>query len=471
MKIQYTRKSQSVRGRIILIIAALASYSAGCGAAPTELPATEVLQISSATPLSLPSGTSTSTATPILSTPVPGQTLTPSPQEYFVEISRNWRVAFFLKSTNQICAMNGDGSDRTCLALSDEIISQGYTGEYLDLSPDGTKVALATDCNIYIWRIGGYVTSLRNQPGCGSFRELKWSPDGNFIAYISEELYRTCLCQSFFGDVFVDSLDGKVHRALTTDLFGWSYDPDWSPDGRNITFAHTHVIPVTDSQDYPTILPEEIFVVSSDGNNAINFTNHSATDMKPHWSPDGKRIAFLSNRRGSELFDLYMMNSNGSAVHMVAELGMEDMWPYSSYPIIWLPDNRFILHNDTLYDTRTGKSEIIRLPFDSISASWLMTSEGIGSITPHCAEEWSQLRPGIQAVVAGGPNDPPNRVRSASSANADVIAQIYPGHTVRVVEGPVCANGLVFWKVESEAIPGGMGWTAEGDGKEYWLEP
>jgi hypothetical protein len=40
-----------------------------------------------------------------------------------------------------------------------------------------------------------------------------------------------------------------------------------------------------------------------------------------------------------------------------------------------------------------------------------------------------------------------------------------------VLEGPICADGLIFWKVENELIPGGAGWTAEGNGKEYWLEP
>jgi hypothetical protein len=28
-----------------------------------------------------------------------------------------------------------------------------------------------------------------------------------------------------------------------------------------------------------------------------------------------------------------------------------------------------------------------------------------------------------------------------------------------------------IWRVEKFTIPGGSGWTAEGDGKEYWLEP
>lgn len=39
------------------------------------------------------------------------------------------------------------------------------------------------------------------------------------------------------------------------------------------------------------------------------------------------------------------------------------------------------------------------------------------------------------------------------------------------IEGLVCAQGFIFWKVEHPSIPGGTGWTAKGDGTEYWLEP
>jgi hypothetical protein len=74
-------------------------------------------------------------------------------------------------------------------------------------------------------------------------------------------------------------------------------------------------------------------------------------------------------------------------------------------------------------------------------------------------------------MVAGAENDPPNRVRSEPSISDNVIAQIYPGTIVKVIEGPVCADSLVFWKVENANIPGNNGWTAEGDGNEYWLEP
>jgi hypothetical protein len=78
------------------------------------------------------------------------------------------------------------------------------------------------------------------------------------------------------------------------------------------------------------------------------------------------------------------------------------------------------------------------------------------------------LQVGGYAIVSPGD---PNRVRSEPRKGDNLIATLEAGTVVKVLEGPICADGLVYWKVESDKIPGGVGWTAEGDGKEYWLEP
>jgi hypothetical protein len=87
-----------------------------------------------------------------------------------------------------------------------------------------------------------------------------------------------------------------------------------------------------------------------------------------------------------------------------------------------------------------------------------------------CTSGWTSLRADSYAKVSQD-NSSPNRVREAPDTGAKIIHQIYPGGIVRVLEGPVCTNGLVFWKVENALIPGGVGWTAEGDGNEHYLEP
>lgn len=88
----------------------------------------------------------------------------------------------------------------------------------------------------------------------------------------------------------------------------------------------------------------------------------------------------------------------------------------------------------------------------------------------NCAAGWSRLTWGDDAIVT--PGDLPNRVRLTPNIDPDnILTTIYPGTIVYNVEGPWCSDGLVFWKIENDTIPGGSGWTAEGDGTEYWLEP
>jgi hypothetical protein len=77
-----------------------------------------------------------------------------------------------------------------------------------------------------------------------------------------------------------------------------------------------------------------------------------------------------------------------------------------------------------------------------------------------------RLAPGIRARVL--PGDPNNiRVQPESGR---VIGQIPSGAEFRVLAGPSCGANtrLTWWEVEYNGV---VGWTAEGRGSEYWLEP
>lgn len=61
-----------------------------------------------------------------------------------------------------------------------------------------------------------------------------------------------------------------------------------------------------------------------------------------------------------------------------------------------------------------------------------------------------------------------NNFRSQPSMSAELLGKIPAGASFAVLEGPVCSDGLAYWKVDYN---GQVGWTAEGRGSEYWVEP
>ena len=133
------------------------------------------------------------------------------------------------------------------------------------------------------------------------------------------------------------------------------------------------------------------------------------------------------------------------------------------------------IDNIAIYDRALSASEAgavcgVKIDFSTAipTATKKPTATPLPSATPRCAPGWTRLQVGNYAIVSPGD---PNRVRSEPRKGDNLIATLDPGTVVKVLEGPVCADGLVYWKVESDNIPGGVGWTAEGDGKEYWLEP
>ena len=62
-----------------------------------------------------------------------------------------------------------------------------------------------------------------------------------------------------------------------------------------------------------------IYVMSSDGTNVVNLTEHAAGYSKPHWSPDGSAIAFTSTRDNINR-DLYVMAIDSKQITRLTEM-------------------------------------------------------------------------------------------------------------------------------------------------------
>jgi len=102
-------------------------------------------------------------------------------------------------------------------------------------------------------------------------------------------------------DVFVMNPDGS-HRQRLTQNPAYDWAPAVSPNGRRIAFGSDR-----DGDD-------EIFKMRADGSHQRKLTrNTPAYDQSPSYSPDGKRIAFRSNRDSD--FEIFKMRADGSRQH------------------------------------------------------------------------------------------------------------------------------------------------------------
>ena len=65
--------------------------------------------------------------------------------------------------------------------------------------------------------------------------------------------------------------------------------------------------------------------MNADGSGVARLTNNSADDYLASWSPDGRRIAFISTRDGN--FEIYAMNADGSGVARLTNNSADDRAP------------------------------------------------------------------------------------------------------------------------------------------------
>jgi Tol biopolymer transport system component len=275
-----------------------------------------------------------------------------------------------------------------------------------------------------------------------------WSPDGSKIAFVVQ------VPQDDTSEIWVMNADGSNPTNLTNKA-GEDCCLAWSPDGSKIAFFS--------DRDASS----SIYVMNADGSNPIRLTADTRVEHTPAWSPDGTRIAFFSGRHHDWV--IYVMNPDGSNRIRLTNDHNDGRYP------VWSPDGSKIAFieyvKDYVYVMNADGSGLTYTTLRSSSLlSWLPTIATPSTLGPDCTSGWTRLTAGSQAKVSDE-NTTPNRVRSGPGTVNEIIAQLNPGTVVKILEGPVCTDRLVFWKVDSDLIPGGVGWTAEGDGTEYYLLP
>jgi len=126
----------------------------------------------------------------------------------------------------------------------------------------------------------------------------EWSPDGEKIAFESD--------RALFSEIFVMNADGTDQIQVTTNSdFSFDRSPTFSPDGGKIAFESNRATGVDNPEK-----DIEIFVVDLDGMGLTQLTRNAGRELHPDWSPNGRKIAFVSERDFNH--GIYTMNADGT---------------------------------------------------------------------------------------------------------------------------------------------------------------
>ena len=104
----------------------------------------------------------------------------------------------------------------------------------------------------------------------------------------------------------------SVHDMLAMDRIS---DPQVSPDGKSVVF----VVRATDLAANRGLT--DLWLVGTDGTGLRRLTSHSASDVNPRWSPDGKTIYFISTRSGSS--QIWQIAFDGGEATQVTSLPLD----------------------------------------------------------------------------------------------------------------------------------------------------
>jgi TolB protein len=215
------------------------------------------------------------------------------------------------------------------------VLIQLYRDIYKDKLASYTKFGTSSEISsdIYLTNLEGTKIKLElgKNPEFGV-----WSPDMKYLAFQSDRDGNI--------NIYKYNLQTEEIKQLTKSKKGKEYnmEPSWSPDGKKIVFCSnrerngelyimdsngTNQIRLTNTPDrnecLPTLSPDgkkiaystklvndpdkgwDLWIINADGKNAKNISDNKFGYCRAHWSPDGKKLAYVADRREAGGVDPY----------------------------------------------------------------------------------------------------------------------------------------------------------------------
>jgi Tol biopolymer transport system component len=168
-------------------------------------------------------------------------------------------------------------------------------------SPDGRYLAMTAQQKgrdvLYLFDVQSGREVRRFDLDLESVTNPSWSPDGRRLVFSG--------AHGGITDLYLVNADGKNFRQLTDDRYA-DLQPQWSPDGNTIAFASDR-----DSASFEELRfrPWKITLMNLATGDISVIPNQRGLNLNPQWSPDGKSIAYLSDRSGTANVFLYELDS------------------------------------------------------------------------------------------------------------------------------------------------------------------
>jgi Tol biopolymer transport system component/DNA-binding winged helix-turn-helix (wHTH) protein len=298
-----------------------------------------------------------------------------------------------------IAFIRANGPERGLFAMSvlggPERKLDGFTDDLygainsLSWSPDGRKLAYGAGGKLRLLTVGtGEMHTIERPPQCESAGLPVFSPDGQWIAF-------QCLSTAGTRDIYRASPNGEQARNLHS-FHGVPISFAWSGDSQRIVFADSGgLFEVDKNGGQPRQLPFAQTAVgeqiASRGNRLVyvqaqNSVNIWRIELKsgssrslvaptsrnqraPAISPDGKRIAFESDRSGTQ--EVWMANLDGSDA-----VQLSDFHALTGSPR-WSPDGRWIA-----FDSRASGEAALYLVDPATGLPKRISTNGIPAAVP-----------------------------------------------------------------------------------------